>query len=433
MSTRDLIDMALRNLWKRKLRTVLTVLGVVIGTVSIVIMISIGIGMNESFRQQIEQWGNLQVIQVNNYGAENDPTKKIKLNKETLNTFSKMEYVEAVTPVVTEWMYLTCNKKYLADVSLVGIWPETMEAMGYTVVEGRTLTAEDKDAIVVGGAVAQQFYNPKLNWEMRWNSEPPTVDLFNDRITITYDYNYGTRNADKKIKDYKVNVIGKMSDSGSNSYSVVMPLEKLEEIQKEKKEYEEKMYGSSSSGSQSKSKEKTYQQVSVKVEDMEHVEEVQQAIKDMGFSAYSLTDELKAMQETTKMLRMVLGAIGAISLIVAAIGITNTMVMAIYERTKEIGIMKVIGASLSDIKRLFLAEAAFIGFAGGVIGAVISFGMSHIVNIVAAQQASQMQSSIPIWLYASAILFATFIGVLSGYLPAKRAMRLSALTAIRTE
>ena len=176
-----------------------------------------------------------------------------------------------------------------------------------------------------------------------------------------------------------------------------------------------------------------YEQVAVKVSDLNKVQEVQQQIKDMGYQASSLTDQLNTMKETTKMLRIVLGAIGAVSLIVAAIGITNTMVMAIYERTREIGIMKVIGASLRDIKLLFLTEAAFIGFAGGVLGIITSFLMSLIVNLVATKQASEMTSSIPVWLYLSAVAFATVIGVLSGYLPAKRAMKLSALTAIKTE
>ena len=171
----------------------------------------------------------------------------------------------------------------------------------------------------------------------------------------------------------------------------------------------------------------------MKVSDLNKVQEVQQQIKDMGYQASSLTDQLNTMKETTKMLRMVLGAIGAVSLIVAAIGITNTMVMAIYERTREIGIMKVIGASLRDIKLLFLTEAAFIGFAGGVLGIITSFLMSLIVNLVATKQASEMTSSIPVWLYLSAVAFATVIGVLSGYLPAKRAMKLSALTAIKAE
>lgn len=133
------------------------------------------------------------------------------------------------------------------------------------------------------------------------------------------------------------------------------------------------------------------------------------------------------------MLRIVLGAIGAISMVVAAISITNTMVMAIYERTKEIGIMKVIGASLQDIKALFLTEAAFIGFSGGIAGIVVSYVVSLLVNFVAGRQGSTMQSSIPIWLALGGVVFSTAVGILAGYLPAQRAMKLSALTAIKTE
>ena len=126
-------------------------------------------------------------------------------------------------------------------------------------------------------------------------------------------------------------------------------------------------------------------------------------------------------------------ALCAISLIVAAIGITNTMVMAIYERTREIGVMKVIGASLSDIKKLFLTEAAFIGFVGGFVGIIVSLGSSKIVNIIAINTNSNMLSSIPLWLCGASLIFATFIGIAAGYLPAKRAMKLSALSAIKTE
>lgn len=437
MNKRDMIDMALRNLLKRKLRTFLTVLGVVIGTASIVVMVSIGIGMNEGFAQQLESWGSLQVINVYPsggmvYDETSDSMKQEKkqdeLNAKAVDTFRQMEYVEAVSPVIEEYMYLAAGK-YVADASIMGIEPGAMEALGYNVVEGRALTAEDSKAIVVGGGV--EFYNPKLSWEMRQTSEPPQVDVLNEKISITYDWNYGTRNADKSIKPVKVDAVGRLSAEGNDSWRVIMPIKELEKLQKARQEWEKKQYGSNNASNRKQSKE--YQQVLVKVDEMNHVQGVQQQIKDLGFRASSLTDELNAMKETTKMLRLVLGAIGAVSMVVAAISITNTMVMAIYERTKEIGIMKVIGASLKDIKGLFLTEAAFIGFSGGVMGILVSFGISFIVNIVASRQGSTMQSSIPLWLALGGVAFATGVGILSGYLPAKRAMKLSALTAIKTE
>lgn len=436
MSTRDLFLMALRNLWKRKLRTALTVLGVVIGTASIVVMVSIGIGMNRGFAQQLESWGSLQVINVYPSGGMvyDDATGNMKqekkaneLNAQAVERFRQMESVEAVSPVIQEYLYFSVGK-YVADASVMGIEPDTMAALGYSVEEGRPLEAGDQKALVFGGGV--EFYDPKLSWEMRYAADPPAVDLLNETINVSYDWNYGTRHADKSIKPIKMQAVGKTSAEGGNAWSVFMPMDELQEIQKARQEWEAEKNGNKNT---EKNKSKEYSEVLVKVDDIDRVQAVQQEIKDMGFRASSLTDQLESMKETTKMLRLVLGAIGAISMVVAAISITNTMVMAIYERTKEIGIMKVIGASLRDIKRLFLTEAALIGFSGGIVGIVVSFGVSFVVNRIAAGQGSTMQSAIPLWLALGAVGFATAVGILSGYLPAKRAMKLSALTAIKTE
>ena len=435
MNKKDMIDMALRNLWKRKVRTVLTVLGVVIGTASIVVMVSIGIGMNKGFAEQLESWGSLQVINVypgggmvydEATGNMKQETKEAELNAKAVESFKEMEHVEAASPVINEYLYFAAGK-YVAEASAIGIEPGAMEALGYKVEEGRALTDGDTKSLVFGGGV--EFFDPKLSWEMRYTTEPPAVDVLNEKISVSYDWNYGTRYADKSIKAIKMDAVGKTSADGNSSWSVFMPIKELEKIQKARQEWEEKQYGSNSSRSQSKE----YNEVLVKVDEMDNVQDVQQQIKDMGFRASSLTDQLESMQETTKMLRLVLGAIGAISMLVAAISITNTMVMSIYERTKEIGIMKVIGASLKDIRGLFLAEAAFIGFAGGVIGIMLSYLLSFIVNMVASGQGSTMQSSIPVWLALGAIAFATGVGIVAGYVPANRAMKLSALTAIKTE
>lgn len=437
MNRRDMIDMALRNLWKRRLRTALTVLGVVIGTASIVVMVSIGIGMNKGFASQLENWGSLQVIDVYpsggmEYDKETDSMKQTKkqdeLNAKAVESFRQMEHVEAVSPVINEYLYLVAGK-LVADASIIGIEPGAMTALGYQVAEGRALTEEDSKAIVVGGSV--EFYNPKLSWEMRYSSEPPKVDVLNEKLSLTWDWNYGTRNADKSIKPIKVDAVGTLPADGNNSWSIIMPIKELENLQKEKKKWEESQSEGNTSSNSRKSKE--YEHVMVKVDEIDNVQKVQQQIKDMGFRASSLTDQLEAMKETTRMLRLVLGAIGAISMVVAAISITNTMVMAIYERTKEIGIMKVIGASLKDIKGLFLTEAAFIGFSGGIIGIIVSYGASFLVNFVAQRQGSTMQSAIPIWLALGGVAFSTAVGVIAGYLPAKRAMKLSALMAIKTE
>ena len=446
MSASDLFKMAIRNLWKRKLRTFLTVLGVIIGTASIVVMISIGLGMNKSFEAQIEEWGSLTVIEVNlpgqgRYDYMEDNTnnklagkdgKPVVINSATVEEFKQIPGVETATPVLTDYFMFICGK-FVVDASVKGIDPESMEKMGYKIEQGRLMQEGDTNTAVFGGWVVQDFYNPKLSWRARYNSERPEVDVLNNKVAITYDQQYGTRDADKKVKPIKLEAVGVMPESGSDSYCVFMPLKLVEKIQDERDKYQKRKQGGQFYSSSNNRKKGQYESAMVKVSDMNQVKEIQEQIKEMGFSAYSLTQELESMKETTKMLRMMLGAIGAISLVVAAIGITNTMVMAIYERTREIGVMKVIGASLKDIKRLFLTEAAFIGFFGGIFGVLISMGVSKVINMFASEMQNGMLSYIPIWLYGVALLFATIIGILAGYFPANRAMHLSALSAIKTE
>jgi len=424
MSWRDLIDMAVRNLWKRKLRTFLTVLGVIIGTASIVIMVSIGIGMNESFRKQIESMGSLNVINVYNYNYYGgNQNTDVKLDEATLDEFEKIEGVEAVSPVKNAY-FAIIDGKYVCTTSIRGIEPAVMGALGYKISEGRTLEEGDSMKLVLGAYTKNEFYNPKQSWQNRWNgTNTIEIDPFNDKFKITYDTSYGQKGYDKSIKPEKIEIVGVMDESSSDSWSSFMPLKDVEKLEAARaKKYNEKT-----------TQNKGYEEAVVKVEDMDDVEDVQQQIIDMGFEASSLTQYLNSMQESSQMMQMVLGAIGAVSLLVAAIGIANTMVMSIYERTKEIGVMKVIGANVRDIRMLFLVEASFIGFMGGVAGITLSYAVSKVVNIVGMNMGQAYDLSvIPAYLALLAVVFATFVGTAAGFMPAVRATKLSALAAIKT-
>ena len=146
---------------------------------------------------------------------------------------------------------------------------------------------------------------------------------------------------------------------------------------------------------------------------------------------------LQSAQREFAMVEAVLGGIGAVSLFVAAIGIANTMMMSIYERTKEIGVIKVLGCSLRNIKQMFLLEAAFIGFIGGVLGNLLSFLLSFGINVVTGNGSAMGLDSnisyIPVWLVMASMGFAVLVGMIAGYFPALRAMKLSPLAAIRNE
>ena len=182
-------------------------------------------------------------------------------------------------------------------------------------------------------------------------------------------------------------------------------------------------------------KELFYSQLMVEVDEMDNVSEVQNLINQMGYETYSEAEWISSEMDQMNIIQAVLGGIGAVSLFVAAIGITNTMMMSIYERTKEIGIMKVIGCRIRDIQSLFLMEAGFIGLIGGVLGVGLSYGLSVIINNLIAQSDFGIAkiSQIPLWLSFVSIIFAIGIGMISGLIPSIRAMRLSPLAAIRSE
>ena len=181
-----------------------------------------------------------------------------------------------------------------------------------------------------------------------------------------------------------------------------------------------------------------YDNASVQVDDMDNVKEVQQAINEMGYQADSMIEGIENQQKQANMIQAVLGGIGAVSLFVAAIGIANTMMMSIYERTKEIGVMKVLGCDMGSIRNMFLVESGFIGLVGGLAGIGLSYGISYLINNIQGigQTMSGMDgdiSRIPVWLVGLAISFAIVVGMGAGFMPAMRAMQLSPLAAIRNE
>ena len=431
MSNIDLFVMGFKNLWRRKLRTFLTVLGVIIGASSIIVMLSLGFGMSKAFEEQIAQWGSLTTVNVRKSWEAPQPGKKeMPLDDKAVASFKTLTNVVAVSPTLQVYGSII-NGRYVASGSIKGIDPDSMEDFGFEAAEGRLLNNKDTLTVVFGGQMQNNFYEPKAR-----TYREPKINLMKDRMTLTLDPNYGwSTPGEQKVnyKEYKIKVAGVLTEGNwETNYGIYMPLKDLQQLikEKEKSENQKPQPGKKKSG---------YDQINVKVNDMKNVQEVQTTIKDMGYEAYSLNDELESMKKQAAVIQAVLGGIGAVSLLVAAIGITNTMVMSIYERTKEIGIMKVIGASLKDIKRLFLFESALIGLTGGVFGVGFSYLISFVINKLSVQfgaaigSGSTKISIIPVWLILASMVFSALIGIVSGYFPARRAMNLSALEAIRTE
>jgi ABC-type antimicrobial peptide transport system permease subunit len=189
-----------------------------------------------------------------------------------------------------------------------------------------------------------------------------------------------------------------------------------------------------------------YSTIKVVVDNFKNVEEVQDQIEQLGYQTNSLAKLLSPMISTANMLQTVLGCIGAVAMLVSAINIANTMIMSIYERTKEIGVMKVLGCLVKDIKKLFLFEAGMIGFMGGAIGIILSYLASWAINKFGQPLFQALMSGnymfngeatqfsiIPIWLPFLAAGLGMFVGIVSGYYPASRATKISAIEAMKTE
>lgn len=458
MNSLDLILMSIRNLWRRKLRTSLTILGVIIGTGSIVLMLSLGFAMNLNLENSMKRWGDLSVIDVwPNYSKVTSNYEQPSISEDEVAQLQAISNVEMVLPQLSLHIPAVIGR-YKGYIEIVGITPEAMKTLGYNVAEGREFNKDDRNVMIAGTQIPMNFEKIGSSDRRRmrggWdeNREAP-FDMLNQTVKISFDHSYGERNAPKPIvkapRPTNVTVIGMMEDKNyETNYRCYMPVEAVKKLIIEQKKYEQKVQEANGQKStkNKNSKEFTYQNLKVKVQDVHSVDGVLEQIRNTGLEAYSMSDGLKEVKNMFKGIQMVLGGIGAVSLLVAALGITNTMIMSIYERTKEIGIMKVIGAILTDIKKMFLIEAGMIGFLGGLAGILISLLISFLLNRFGSggllgnmfmgppeEGVKTYVSVIPFWLLGAALLFSSLIGMIAGYFPARRAMKLSALSAIKTE
>jgi putative ABC transport system permease protein len=182
-----------------------------------------------------------------------------------------------------------------------------------------------------------------------------------------------------------------------------------------------------------------YSSLSVRVKNPTRVQPVEDAIKKLGFTTFSILDATRSLRQFFAVLDLFLGIFGSLALAVASIGIVNTLVMAILERRREIGIMKAIGASDGDVKKLFFAEAGAMGILGGLVGVALGWAIGQVINLGTNIYLKRQDMppehfwAVPWWLVAGAIGFAFVVSLLSGLYPASRAARLDPVQALRYE
>ncbi len=461
----DILGQSLQNLLRRKLRSLLTMLGVVIGTAAIVVTLSLGAGAEKAQMEALESSTNLKLIQVypfyGGYGEDSGtggPQRRVsKINDGVIRDIRRMNGVDAVTPLVNVWMncsFILKTGKYENYMSMLAVEPADFARMK-ELKSGRYFSGNtDRMEFIMSEIAMLDFRDPKKDYEwvdyyslLSEGKELPLLDINwlgarYDMVMRWEDYtnasppDYTPEVTEKTYKAKMMGIIGASLNDWQFSYYGIVNLNWVKKIVKENKS----MLRDSGFSLDN------YDQVYVLAKSVDDVEGILKQLNDYGVQYSSPLEMVATMKEQIATVQGFLGFIGAISMLVAALSIANTMMMSIYERTREIGVMKVLGCRLSNIRMLFLAEAAYIGVFGGGLGLIVSYLLSYALNNV-----TWMQQIVSSFMSGSSIFqtggsttslisptlawgtwsFVIIVSLLSGLYPAYRAMRLSSLAAIR--
>ncbi len=449
MSARDLLRLIVSNLRRMKSRVAMTAIGVIIGTAAVVVLVSLGAGLQRLATESLYGMGGLDELLVRNdmywdtyYGNDRSGQQaQVILDDAVLDEIRQMEGVLAVTPLFEVMMQgpLRLDRQD----GWGQVYGVDMEAFTHLARVDRGMLEIYRGQVVIGVSVPENFIPWEMWMEFEEGDERPTPpDLLNQTLQmIRYDYNEQTGYATENVVA-RLQVVGILQRQGYiYDYGIFMPLVEAQRLNQRMNSGQPTPSGTA----------KGYMQALVRVSNPNYAPIIEQTLKERGFSVQSDRQQLESINQFFLIVQAILGGIGAVALLVAAFGIANTMTMAIYERTREIGLMKAIGATNQDVMSVFLGEAGFIGLLGGIGGVLLAAGLNAIINIVGQpwvqqgglgmgmgpggpqQQQATTLTALPLWLPIFAIMFATLVGIVSGVYPAIRAAALSPIRALKYE
>ena len=449
MKLRDMTELAVRNLREAILRNSLTTLGVAVGVASLVAMLSLGVGLQQLATSRLSKSGlfdSIFVTQKTNLrgpGAGPPATraaapKARPLDEGARSQFTKLPNVIEVYPQIRFFTEVRFDGKPFA--TMVAGMPESSKTSGsFDGMQGNFFSSANADE-----AILQAEFAKELN--------PQTASLIGKELLLRYaerqalavpdsssDSSSGGGGFSVVPREKHLRIIGVVETEpasgfgGFGSGRLLIPLAVAETLRAAQVNDLRDVLRDSSGD------KPAYSSLTVRVKSASLVEATEAKIKEMGFGAFSLLDASKSMRIFFSVFDLLLGIFGSLALVVATLGIINTLVMAILERRREIGVLKALGAADSDVKQLFFVEAGVMGLAGGVFGVFFGWLIGRTLTLgtniyLKRQDLPGVEiSAVPWWLVGGAIGFAVLVSLVAGLYPASRAAKLNPVDALRYE
>ena len=464
MKLHDVAELAVRNLRESILRNSLTTVGISVGVASLVAMLSLGIGLQQLAARRLQKSGLFDTVIVSsrrdlrNFSREQEENGPAPAESPSLDETARLK-IEQLTDVVEAYpdiRFVTelrfADKPHLTMVAGLPFSARNNDA--FDGMQGSFFSSETASEVILQKSFAEELLGkrpkpgadeinvaelakPLLGKEIVMRFAERTVTPPDPQNAPADHSNspsaaYSVVSREQTLKIVGVCDLDPDSMRGQARARVFVPLQlaqSLHVMQPSDLRDTTNLAGG----------KPTYTTLQVRVKSPKDVQVVEDAIKKMGFNTFSIVDATKSLRQFFAVLDLFLGIFGSLALAVASIGIINTLVMAILERRREIGIMKAIGASDNDVKGLFFAEAGAMGIFGGVLGVALGWTIGRVINlgtnIYLRRQHFPPENiwSVPWWLVMSAVVFSIVVSLLSGLYPASRAARLDPVQALRYE
>ncbi|UII56031.1 ABC transporter permease [Cytobacillus spongiae] len=450
MKLADQFRFVRQNMKKNRSRVFMTILATAMGCAFLIVLASVGFGLHKSIIQDITQDRAVTQIEVHGKMDENESYQSLK--KEDIEQLEGIDHVKSVTRrqhLQQSGRYSIGEYEVYADTVVAHI-PSEVTA-GFELSEGRF--PKKSSEIMVGYHFAQYLVKEHKEDENIYDDNTGKIkaeygyhdSILGKELTLTVRQFEGGKEKTKEIPLTVVGVGKKPTREWFENQNAFISSEVLKEIE----DFTGTSRGMLKDPSQGEESElfqlgeDTYDLVTVYAKDIEAVKDIVSTLDKQQFASYSVVSELENINKIFIVIKAGLIFIGAIAIIIASIGIYNTMTMAVTERAPDIGIMKAIGAHPSTIKKIFLLESSYIGIVGAIIGTIVSYGISFVVNFSLPLIVSQafgeeppeglIFSYIPISLPLICIAICYIVTIISGMRPAKRATNVDVLKAMRRE